>query len=263
MKATPTSFMFIVIMSLLGAMSAFATDMSLAAVEPMARDLHVRPGTVGLSLSAFMISFALAPLVYGPLSDRFGRRPLALLACLVYVIGGIGCVFAPSLPSLLVWRFVQGIGGGARPARPCHYRRSLQGICGTRKDVLRRRAQPARTNSRAVDRLPPDGPRQLASDLCLSHAHGRACPCRHSLAPRGIAPAGAAYEDVRAGPCRELCRGVPKRPLAAVRDRRRRHVRRHLRLRVGLALRHDRRLPSELDRVRPDLYAELGRSPRR
>ncbi len=115
MRAAPTSFLFIVLMSLLGAMSAFATDMSLAAVEPMARDLGVSSNTVGLSLSAFMLSFALSPLFYGPLSDRFGRRPVALLACSVYVIGGLGCVFAGSLPSLLACRFVQGIGGGARP----------------------------------------------------------------------------------------------------------------------------------------------------
>ncbi|MCX8256202.1 Drug resistance transporter, Bcr/CflA subfamily [Beijerinckiaceae bacterium RH AL1] len=115
MRAAPTSFLFIVLMSLLGALSAFATDMSLAAVEPMARDLQVSPATIGLSLSAFMLSFAISPLVYGPLSDRFGRRPVALLACLVYVIGGLGCCFAPSLPSLLVCRFVQGMGGGARP----------------------------------------------------------------------------------------------------------------------------------------------------
>ena len=107
--------MFVVLMSLLGAMSAFATDMSLAAVEPMARDLDVTPGTIGLSLSAFMLSFAISPLFYGPMSDRFGRRPVALLACTVYVIGGIGCIFAGSLPALLVCRFVQGIGGGARP----------------------------------------------------------------------------------------------------------------------------------------------------
>ena len=74
MRAAPTSFLFIVLMSLLGALSAFATDMSLAAIEPMARDLAVSPATIGLSLSAFMLSFAISPLVYGPLSDRFGRR---------------------------------------------------------------------------------------------------------------------------------------------------------------------------------------------
>ena len=115
MRAAPTSFVFVALMSLLGAMSALATDMSLAAVNPMARDLRVTSGQIGLTLSAFMLSFALSPLVYGPLSDRYGRRPLALLACGVYVIGGIGCVFAPGLPSLLACRFVQGFGGGARP----------------------------------------------------------------------------------------------------------------------------------------------------
>ena len=115
MRASPTSFMFVVLMSLLGAMSALATDMSLAAVDAMARDFAVTPGRIGLALSAFMLSFALSPLVYGPLSDRYGRRPLALLACAVYVVGGIGCVFAHGLAALLAWRFVQGLGGGARP----------------------------------------------------------------------------------------------------------------------------------------------------
>ena len=115
MRASPNSFMFVVLMSLLGAMSALATDMSLAAVEPMARDFAVTPGRIGLALSAFMLSFALSPLVYGPLSDRYGRRPLALLACAVYVVGGLGCVFAHSLAALLACRFVQGLGGGARP----------------------------------------------------------------------------------------------------------------------------------------------------
>ena len=115
MKASPSSFLFVVLMSLLGALSAFATDMSLPATEPMARDLAVTPGGVGLALSAFMVSFAVAPLVYGPMSDRFGRRPVALFACLVYLVGSCGCVFAASLPALLGWRFLQGIGGGARP----------------------------------------------------------------------------------------------------------------------------------------------------
>lgn len=107
--------MFIVLMSLLGAMSAFATDMSLAAVVPMAHDLNVAPGTVGLALSAFMLSFAISPIILGPLADRLGRRPVALIACAIYVVGGAGCIFASNLPVLLFWRFVQGLGGGARP----------------------------------------------------------------------------------------------------------------------------------------------------
>ncbi len=115
MKASPTSFTFIVLMSLLGALSAFATDMSLSATAPMAAELAVTPGGIGLALSAFMASFALSPLVYGPVSDRFGRRPVALVSCCIYMAGGIGCVFAHGLPALLFWRFVQGIGGGARP----------------------------------------------------------------------------------------------------------------------------------------------------
>ena len=115
MKASPSSFTFVVLMSLLGALSALGTDMALAATQPMAHELAVTPGGIGLALSAFMLSFALSPLLYGPLSDRYGRRPFALFACLIYVVGGIGCVGSRSLGALLFWRFVQGMGGGARP----------------------------------------------------------------------------------------------------------------------------------------------------
>jgi MFS transporter, DHA1 family, multidrug resistance protein len=64
-------------------------------------------------MSLFMLGFAIAPLFYGPASDRYGRKPVVVFACTLFVIAGIGCAFARSLPTLLVWRVVQGAGAGA------------------------------------------------------------------------------------------------------------------------------------------------------
>jgi DHA1 family bicyclomycin/chloramphenicol resistance-like MFS transporter len=60
-----------------------------------------------------MLGFAFAPLLYGPASDRYGRKPVVLFACTLFIIAGIGCAFARSLSTLLIWRVVQGAGAGA------------------------------------------------------------------------------------------------------------------------------------------------------
>ncbi len=64
-------------------------------------------------MSLFMLGFAVAPLFYGPASDRYGRKPVVVFACTLFIIAGIGCAFARSLPTLLTWRVVQGAGAGA------------------------------------------------------------------------------------------------------------------------------------------------------
>ena len=60
-----------------------------------------------------MLGFAVAPLVYGPASDRYGRKPVVLFAATLFTIAAIGCALAGSLRSLLIWRLVQGAGAGA------------------------------------------------------------------------------------------------------------------------------------------------------
>jgi hypothetical protein len=61
-------------------------------------------------MSLFLVGFAIAPLFYGPASDRYGRRPIVVFACMLFIIGGVGCALAESLPTLLMWRVVQGAG---------------------------------------------------------------------------------------------------------------------------------------------------------
>jgi DHA1 family bicyclomycin/chloramphenicol resistance-like MFS transporter len=71
---------------------------------------RVAPAEAGSTSSLFMLGFAVAPLLYGPASDRYGRTPIVVVACLLFIVAAIGCGLARSLPMLLLWRLVQGAG---------------------------------------------------------------------------------------------------------------------------------------------------------
>lgn len=116
MRINPNSVKFIILLAAMNAMGALAVDMTLPATKQMAEGLGISAADTGLNLSVFMIGFALSPLAYGPLSDRFGRKPVIIFSTAIYVLANIGCLFAPSLATLLCWRLLAGIGGGA--ARP-------------------------------------------------------------------------------------------------------------------------------------------------
>ncbi len=95
------------------ALPSFGIDMSLPALTATGAALHVAPARVGLTMSLFMLGFAIAPLAYGPISDRYGRRPVILFACLLFAVAAVGCALARSLAGLLAWRLAQGAGAGA------------------------------------------------------------------------------------------------------------------------------------------------------
>lgn len=69
--------------------------------------------TVQLTLSLFLLGVAVGQLVYGPLSDRFGRRPLLLAGMGLYSVAGIACALAPTIGLLIAGRVVQALGGCA------------------------------------------------------------------------------------------------------------------------------------------------------
>src|SRR5258707_9988038 len=87
--------------------------MSLPALTETGAALGVAPAQAGLMMSLSMLGCAVAPLFYGPASDRYGRKPIVVFACMLFIIAGIGCALARSLPTLLMWRVVQGAGAGA------------------------------------------------------------------------------------------------------------------------------------------------------
>jgi len=112
-RIRPASMAFTLLLSFLVALPSFGIDMSLPALTATGAALGVRPAEAGLMMSLFMVGFAVAPLVYGPASDRYGRKPVVAFACLLFIMAGIGCALARSLPILLIWRVVQGAGAGA------------------------------------------------------------------------------------------------------------------------------------------------------
>ncbi|MEA2917601.1 MAG: transporter, family, multidrug resistance protein [Bradyrhizobium sp.] len=110
MRFQPTSFAFTLLLGLLASVPSFGIDMSLPALAAMGAALGARPSEAGFSMSLFMLSLAAAPLIYGPASDRYGRKPVILFGVMLFVIGSTGCALAQSLSPLLIWRFIQGAG---------------------------------------------------------------------------------------------------------------------------------------------------------
>ncbi|HTU55046.1 MAG TPA: multidrug effflux MFS transporter [Acetobacteraceae bacterium] len=109
----PESFTFTVLIGALTALPSLATDMSLPALDGIARALHASPGEAALTLSLFLVGYALAPIAFGPLSDEYGRRPVVIAGCALFALAAILGTFAGSIPMLLLWRLLQGAGAGA------------------------------------------------------------------------------------------------------------------------------------------------------
>lgn len=101
---------------LLGALTAVApmsTDMYLPALPAISTALGLLPGQVELTFSAYFVGMLLGMLCYGPLSDRFGRRPPLLFGLGLYSLASLLIVFSGSLDTLVSLRFLQGLGGCA------------------------------------------------------------------------------------------------------------------------------------------------------
>ncbi len=113
--ARPDGPVIAVLLTALVAFQALSTDMYLASLPALTRYFSTDVPTVQLTLSVFLIGSALGQLVYGPLSDRFGRRPMLCAGLSVYLASSIACVLAPTIESLIVARFAQAIGSCAGP----------------------------------------------------------------------------------------------------------------------------------------------------
>lgn len=106
-------------LSLLVGLQPITTDLYLPALPALKADLRSPLSQVQLTLSATMLAFGLSQLVFGPLSDRFGRRPVLLGGLLAYTLSAIACALAGSIDELIAARIVQGasLGAGVMAAR--------------------------------------------------------------------------------------------------------------------------------------------------
>ena len=107
--------LLILALGALTAVAPMATDMYLPALPAPADDLGVAPTGAQLTLSAFFFGFGFGQLIYGPIADRFGRRVPLLVGLALFTAASFGCALAQSLPTLIVLRFLEALGGCAGP----------------------------------------------------------------------------------------------------------------------------------------------------
>jgi DHA1 family bicyclomycin/chloramphenicol resistance-like MFS transporter len=99
---------------LLGSLTAFdplSIDMYLPAFPHIGKDLAASPAQVELTLSSFFIGLALGQLIYGPLSDRFGRKKPLLAGMAFYIVSSFACAYSHSIHMLIAFRVMQALGG--------------------------------------------------------------------------------------------------------------------------------------------------------
>lgn len=106
---------FTALVSIIMALAALGIDMMLPALDEMREHFGLDPDSsqVAQVITAFLIGLAVAQYFYGPLADRFGRKPVLYGGLLLYGIGAIGAALAPTLELILVSRLVWGIGAAA------------------------------------------------------------------------------------------------------------------------------------------------------
>ncbi len=107
----PGTFALTLLLAMLTALGPLSMDMYLPSLPDIARVLHAPTAHVQLTVSSYLIGFAVGQVVYGPLSDRHGRRPVLLAALAVYLASTLGCAASQSVDVLIGARFLQGIGG--------------------------------------------------------------------------------------------------------------------------------------------------------
>jgi DHA1 family bicyclomycin/chloramphenicol resistance-like MFS transporter len=102
-----------VILGALTAMGPLAIDMYLPSLPTIARDLDAPASSVQVSLAVYFIGIAIGQAFYGPVSDRWGRKPALYFGLTLFVVSSAGCALASNVRMLIALRFLQALGGCA------------------------------------------------------------------------------------------------------------------------------------------------------
>jgi MFS transporter, DHA1 family, multidrug resistance protein len=97
-------------LAMLTSLGPLSTDMYLPALPAIAEGLETSVAGTQATLSAFLVGFAFGQFFYGPISDRFGRKPVLLVGLAIFLLATIGCILAPTIETLTIARFLQAVG---------------------------------------------------------------------------------------------------------------------------------------------------------
>ena len=104
------------IISLLGALSVitpFSIDMYLPAYQRLASDFGTQSAIISLTISSYFIGLSVGQVFYGPLLDRYGRKPPLYTGLGIFIVASLGCSMANNVYMLIALRFLQALGGCA------------------------------------------------------------------------------------------------------------------------------------------------------
>ncbi len=113
MSTVKQSGYLVVILACLVAFGPLSIDMYLPSLPSIAQDLATSHGEIKLTITVFLIGFSVGMLIYGPLSDHYGRRKLLLVGMVLYLVATVACIVAKSSAFLLIARLLQALGGAS------------------------------------------------------------------------------------------------------------------------------------------------------
>jgi len=111
----PSRLVMTLLLGLLVSFAPMTIDLYLPAMPVMTADLMTDAEAMQLTLSVYMVGFALSQTFFGPFSDRFGRKKTILLGTTIYVVASVACALATNVEELIVFRLFQAIGAAAAP----------------------------------------------------------------------------------------------------------------------------------------------------
>ena len=109
----PSYFSLILILGLISMLMPLAIDMYLPSLPTIARDFGVPGGQVQMTLSSYIFGFAIGQMVYGPMADSLGRKPVILGGVIVFALASSACALSDSIDMLIGMRFLHGFAAAA------------------------------------------------------------------------------------------------------------------------------------------------------
>ncbi|MDR0822620.1 MAG: multidrug effflux MFS transporter, partial [Endomicrobium sp.] len=110
-KQRNSAFFLFVLLGMLTAFGPFVTDMYLPSLPAMMDYFSTSASMVQLGLTFSMLGLAAGQIIFGPLSDKYGRKKPLLISMFLFLVSTVSCIFAPSIEIFVLLRFVQGIAG--------------------------------------------------------------------------------------------------------------------------------------------------------